>query len=262
MKSYLRFNSLFLLIVVLIGCSSSPLVRYPDFPERKRKFTSTIILSDVIVINALIGDTGSVDLIENQKIAKTCLQLYAGKLNEKGYNVDRTLLSSVGLLVNKNRRYHVVKTAGEQLYEPEELELLTPPLYLHKLFTQDTIRRQLLTVVYSSLLDFEKRKGDENKIIPAAPYLSKSLSGGMLAVVFVGGYNVGATKQYGQYLSPFSLTEEKISVQPISQFSMMFYLIDSSTGEVVWDDKIIMKGGLMHGEKLQRMVEKLCEELP
>jgi len=262
MKSAMHFFYIILLFSIFVGCSSSPLTRYPDFLERKSKFTSTVILSDVIVINASLGDSNIIDLVDNQKIAKITLQLFAGKMNEKGYNIDRVFLSSIGLLLNKDVNYRIIRTPEEQLFEPSELEVASPPLYLHELFSQDTIRRQLLRLVYSSLLNYEKRKGDNNIKIPAATYLSQSLGGGMLGVIFVSGYNVGATKQYGQYLSPFKTTEEKISIQPISQFSMMFYLIDSSNGEVIWDDRVIVKGGLMHSEKLQKMVEKLCDELP
>lgn len=245
-----------------MGCSTSPLTRYPDFLEHKSKFTSTVILSDVIVISASLGDSNIVDLVDNQKIAKTSLQLFAGRMNEKGYNVDRVFLSSIGLLLNKDINYRIIRTPEEQLFESSQLEIASPPLYLHELFSQDTIRRQLLKLVYSSLLNYEKVKGDNNIKIPAATYLSQSLGGGMLGIIFVSGYSVGASKQYGQHMLPFKTTEEKITIQPISQFSMIFYLIDSSNGEVIWDDRIVIKGGLMQNEKLQKMVERLCEKLP
>ena len=249
-------------VAVLAGCSTSPLVRYPDFPGQKKKFSSTIILADVVVLTSLIGDTSCIDMVENTKMAKQCLLLFAGKLNEKGYNADRTLFASSGLLMNKEVPYRIIKNPDQRLYDENLLEVVTPPFYLHDLFSQDTIRRQLLALTYSSIMNYQKEKEEKNKTIPAAAYLGKSLGGGMMAMVFMGGCNVGVVNQFGKYLAPSSLTEEKISVQTISQFSLMFYLVDTATGEVVWDDRIYVKGGLMHGEKLQNMIEKLCDELP
>jgi hypothetical protein len=42
---------------------------------------------------------------------------------------------------------------------------------------------------------------------------------------------------------------------------MMFYLIDGSSGEIVWDDEVNIKGGEMYNSKLQDMVNEICNKL-
>ncbi|MDI6766322.1 MAG: hypothetical protein QME52_05810 [Bacteroidota bacterium] len=238
-----------------IGCSSSPLVRYPNFTERKKNFSSTVILTDFIIINTNIENTGIVNLIENQDYAKKCLQFLAGKMNEKGYNVNRVHLTSMGLLMNKDQSYQVMKSSEEQ-------QLTTAPFYISDIFHEDTIKKQILNKVYSSLIGYEKQKGEANNVIPAAKYLGKIFGNDMIAVVFVGGYNVSATKQYGHYIPPSSSTLDKTSIQQTSQYSMILFLIDASSGEMIWDDRIYKKGGQMYFEKLQNMIESLVNELP
>lgn len=247
---------------IFVGCSSSPLVRYPNFPEKKKNFSSTAILTDFIIIDANTGTRSIVDIIENQNNAKKCLQFLAGKMNEKGFNVDRVNLTSLGLLMNKDQLYQVMKSSEEQPLKNDYVNLTTAPFYVSDIFQDDTIKKQILYKVYSSLINYEKQKGDSSIVIPAAKYLGKIFGNDLLAVVFVGGYNVSLTEQYGKYMTPSSSTFDKTSMQQTSQYSMILYLIDSSSGEVIWDDRIYKRGGQLHFEKLQNMMESLVDELP
>lgn len=262
MNLTIKWILIFWISFTLISCSSSPLVRYPNFPEKKKNFSSAVILTDFIIVDANTGDRGIVDLVENHDYAKKCLQFLAGKMNEKGYNVDRVHLTSMGLLMNKDQTYQVKKSSEDRQLNNEYDDLMTAPFYISNIFQEDTIKKQILNKTYSSLIGYEKQAGESNIVIPAAKYLGKIFGSDLLVVVFVGGYNVSLTRQYGTYLPPLSSTLDKTSIQQTSQFSMMLYLIDSLSGEVIWDDRIYKKGGQMYFEKLQKMMESLVYELP
>ncbi|MBA4311993.1 MAG: hypothetical protein C0417_05125 [Chlorobiaceae bacterium] len=252
-----------LLAAILYGCASSPLSRHSssDLINSKLNNQTTILLADAVIVNGLIGDMDVVNIAENKSWAKLALQMFAGRMNEKGYSVDRLLNTSIGLLLSSNIQYRVNAESDDKKIEPADLQIGKAPFYIHDLFLQDTIRGKLLTTVYSSLME-NKRLGDNAiKNIPAATYLSKSLGGGLIGIIFIGGYIAGATNEYGKYLPPTSQTEDKVAIRMISRYSMMFYLIDGSTGEIVWDDEVNFKGGLMYNSKLQDMVDEICDKL-
>lgn len=257
MKYYLSI----LMVGFICGCSTSPLSRHsPDLiANAKLSNASTVLLADAVIVDGLSGDTDGVNVIENQKLAKRTLQLFAGRLNEKGFAVDRFLNSSAGYLMNPEIPYWVVE-------KPEgggngDAFLGRPPFYTNEFFTADTLRHKLLTAVYGSLMDFKRTEEAPVRNIPASSYLSRSLGGGMIGIIFLGGYSAGASNEYGRYVLPKSQTEEKVSVRKISQYSMMFFLIDGKTGDILWDDEVVMKGGLMHDQKLETMVAEICDKL-
>jgi len=247
---------------VIWGCGTSPLARYPDLPGRKKEIKSTVILSDFVVIEAQTGDTAIVDLPENKRKAQMCLNMLAGELNGKGYQVDRTHLSSVGLLMNAKGQYKVVHNAQDRELEADLLPIGQPPFYISDHYGRDTLVLMLLSSVYNSLINYEKRKGDKNAMVPAAVYLGKEIGGGTMIILLVGGCNVGISRQAGIPLSPHGMRYDKVGVQAVSQATMMLYIIDTATGEVIWDDRQTATGGQVHDEKLIRMLKKITDELP
>lgn len=214
------------------------------------------------MIDALLGDTGKVDLIENVSEGKMCLNAFAGKLNEKGYRVDRTLLSSIGLLMNRNQPYKVVRTAEEQFVESDKLFVDTPPFFIHEIYARDSVLLERLSTVYTTLINTLDHKGESPIVIPEAIEVGKAMGGGTLVIALVGGYNVSITNQIGRETPSSSLTLGKVAVQHVTQLSLMFYMIDASSGQVIWDDRRYIKGGVIHKQKIVSMIESLVAELP
>ncbi len=257
-----KWHTIIVMAILFAGCSTSPLTRYSDFPEKKKRITSTIIISDIVLMEAVTGDTNKVDLVNSEEYAKICLNLFAGKLNEKGYQVDRTLLSSVGLLMDQNKQNRIVRTIEEKKLVTDSLTISSPPYFVHDIFSKDTILYQLLKIVYSSLIGYEKNAGETNKNIPAATYLGKVFSSSTIAVVIGIGYYVPITYSSGDRQTSHKLILDKVVFEPVTSFSMMFYLIDTDSGEIIWDYKTTTKGGTINKEKLSPMVERITDEFP
>ena len=257
-----KWHSIIIIVILFAGCSTSPLARYPDLPKKKKQITSTIILSDFVLMEAVAGDTNKVDVVTSEEYAKICLNLFAGKLNEKDYHVDRTLQSSVGLLMEQNKRNRVVRTNEEQQMVADSLPIASPPYFVNDIFSKDTILYQLLKIVYFSLISYEKNAGEINKNIPAAKYLGKAFSRSTIAVVIGIGYNVPITYTLGDRQTSHKLILDKVVFEPVTSFSMMFYLIDTDSGEIIWDYKTTTKGGTINKEKLSPMVERITDEFP
>jgi hypothetical protein len=213
-------------------------------------------------MEAIAGDTNKVDVVDSEEYAKICSNLFAGKLNEKDYHVDRTLLSSVGLLMDQKKQNRVVRTSEEKQLVTDSLTISSPPYFVHDIFSKDTILYQLLKIVYSSLIGYEKNAGETNKNIPAATYLGKVFSSSTIAVVIGIGYDVPITYSSGDRQTSHKLILDKVVFEPVTSFSMMFYLIDTDSGEIIWDYKTTTKGGTINKEKLSPMVERITNELP
>jgi len=258
----LRLTETALLAILLAGCSTSPLARYPEFPAKKLQSESAVVLSDVIVIDALAGDTAKVDLLENAKMAKLCVNMLAGALNDKGYHVDRTLVTSIGLAMNRDRVFRTARRPEEQQQESELLPIASPPFLVDRLFHDDTLLEQQLYATYRRLLLTERRKGEPTITIPEAAGVGKRMGGGLLFVLLAGGYNIPLTDQMGKETRTRNQAVETVTVQKITQLSATLFVLDGETGEVLWDDRSVRRGGVVHREKLVSMLQDLLLALP
>ncbi len=264
---FLHNPRIYLLAAVVIpllnGCSSSPLARYPDFPARKQRSASAAILSDFVVINGVVG--GNLDMVDvpaNQKRAKMCLNFLAGALNDKGYHVDRTMLTSMGLLMNREQQYAVVRTAEEQEVDEDSLPTEPAPFFVSRNCANDTTIRKTLRPVYAQLIQIEKPKGDPLPVISEARPLGQAVGGGMIFVLLVGGYNAGITQQHAVFHSPEHFPMNKVAAKQESQVSIRLYAIDSETGEVVWDDHTRKTGGIVHDQKIIDALKEMVDRFP
>ncbi len=250
------------IVVLVSGCSISPLSRYPDFPEKKKEITSTFILSDFVLMEAVAGDTVKIDVPETKRYAKACMDYFAGKLNEKELHVDRAVLSSVGLLMDRNKKNPVIRSVEDKQSDVSQLYMEYPPYFEHEVFSRDTILSQLLRIVYSSLLGYEKSKDETSQNIPAAVHLGKAFGSRIMAVVFGIGYDSPVSYRAAVERASPKNKYETISFDPVTQFTIMFYLIDVETGDIIWDDRAFMQGGTINMNKLTGMVDKIVAELP
>lgn len=247
---------------LIAGCSTSPLTRYPDFTERKTSISSSIIIGDCTLLDALPGDTSLIDIPMNKKVAKTAIDYLAGALNEKGYHVDRTLLTSVGLVLDQRQVFRVAKTPEDEQSDPVTLDAQRPPFFVDSLFLRNDVLGKLLHIVISSLVVSAKEGKGPDPVIPGAAGLGKALGGGNLIVVLIGGYNVPVVDQIRRYTPSPSAALNKITFSRSSQCTVRLYILDSSTGELVWDDERHQQGGIVHPQKILDLASGLADRLP
>ena len=248
-------------VAVLAGCGSSRLSHYPEFPEHKKTMTGLTIMTDFILIDGILGDTDKVDLTENKEVAANVLQLCEDSLKIKGYQIQKTVLSSIGLLMSPSAVYRVATTVADHEASVEDLPLGSPPFYIDE-NVNDTTRRRL-SHIYNSLINSPEKAEGTTTIVPEAARLGdiggKSKT---LMVLLAGGVNVPVSKAIGERFANPNPGEGVVAVQRISQFSVMLFILDMNTGEVIWDDRKHVQGGLIFQEKIYSMLGDLLEELP
>ncbi len=264
LKNSVEKNILLLLFIGLLlnGCSSSPLARYPGFLMDKSQSSSGMIMTDVAVIDNLRGQGTQMDVVANGKTAQMCLNVLAGKLNEKGYHINRTLISSMGMGMNANNVYKIVRDESVEDDEVQLLSVASPPFYVNKRIFPDSISQHELQVLFLRLLNSSHKENEPEIQIPEAESVGKQLGGGLIFMLFVRGFNVPVATQNGSEVQPESMSDTKIAIQFTSEVSTALYVFDSETGNIVWDDRVIRKGGVVFPGKIFEMLNKLVDELP
>jgi hypothetical protein len=248
-------------IAWLSGCGNSPSNLYHAFPEKKKHFADMAIVMDYVMIEALMGDTSKIDLIENRRVGGALLTLCADSLSRKEYPVRKTVFSSIGLLMQRDKPFRVVRTPEAEHADAEGLPLGSPPFYVDDLFLPDSIIGPLMNT-YNSLINLPERKEGVTNTIPEAVAVGRQVECSTIMVVLVGGVNVPVSKGIGTATPNTSLTMGIQTLQGMSRLSMMFFIIDAKTGDIIWDDRKFVNGGVVYPDKILRTAGDLLEGLP
>jgi len=213
---------------------------------------------DYLIIDGLFGDTNKVDIVENKSLAARLLADCSDSLSRKGYPVRMTSLSSMGLLMKRDKSYKVAQTADAR---SEDLQIAHPPFFIDTLFLPDTILEHLAHV-YSSLINLPEKRRDVSFVIPEAMPIGKRIDCETIAIVLAGGFNEPVSMGVGKQTANGSVTGGIIGLQSVSQLSMLFFVIDARNGEIIWEDRRFMSGGVLYPDKILGMARELVAELP
>jgi hypothetical protein len=249
------------LVLAMAGCGSSRLSSFPEFPASKARLAKSVILADFLVISASGNDTDVVDLGANKVTADTLLRLVQDTLDARGYNVTNRLLSSVGLLMDSTFTANVSHTSGLDREGEDATMLFHPPFYLYQALRRDPVMTSLLRDLYRKLA---RMQDGDSGYAPAAEIvpLGKLFGGGMVFIFLGGGYDVSAGLELAAARPPGAETNAKIGYHSISQASLYMFVLDSGTGEVLWTDHQVSRGGRLYNDKFIRMAGILLEDLP
>jgi hypothetical protein len=248
-------------LLALAGCGGGPSSYYRALPDKKASIDSMGVIVDFTLIEGLMGDTSKIDLIENRRLGEALLTQCADSLTRGGYPVRRTALTSIGLLMKPAGAYRIVRSTATQHIDSQDLPLGSPPFFVDDEFMHDTLLMQLRTL-YLSLLALSQRGERDSTPIPEAMPIGKELGCGTMAVILVGGFNTPVSKGIGKTTPNESNTMGIVTLQSVSQLSVMLFLIDAVNGKVLWDDKKYLTGGVIFPEKIFGAAGDLLEELP
>lgn len=250
------------IIVSHFGCGNAQLTLYPEFLQKKEASKKSAIISDIAILEATESDTTKVDLVNNKQTAIELLDYVSELLNAKGYNVETRTLSSVGLLMEKRHPVKTISVPEDLQKEEVELPLMSPPLYIYPTFERDTTLLRILATVYLKLINTGKEEGQQNPIIQEAVPLGMLMGGDMLFVVLLGGYRVSAAREFGMVDALESDKHGRVAGHQTSQLSIMLFVLDTSTGAVIWSDRRDKRGGTVYKENIQRTAKHLIDNLP
>jgi hypothetical protein len=219
-------------------------------------------MADVLIIEDVLNDSDKVDVVMNKEMGDSVLETFSTKLHNKGYQIDDMMMTSVGLPSDQRHAYKVITTESDQHIKTEFLPMGVSPFYLHEKFRQDSLLRQSLTSVYKSLVLVSPESEAEHTIIQDAELLGQRSGAKTMFIVLLGGYSAALTNQYNEELSTNNVPGGNVALWHVSQTTVMFYIIDVETGELIWHDNAFVQGGTVNKEKLLRMAETIVDRLP
>ncbi len=256
------YTSAGLVLMFASGCHVSRATVYPDFIRQKSGLGPVTVLSDIMLIQARRGDTSKIDLVENKDVGVAELELCANSLREKGYDVQNTMLTSIGLLMNRSQIYRVVMTGDDVNLGDDALPLGFPPFYINPQMRRDTLVEISLRRMYDAVLNAGQRQDTEKTFITAARVLGRHIGAKTLLILLTGGFNVPITKGVLEPTVGPNQGEKAVAMRPRTQLSMLMYFIDASTGEVIWEDREFKNEGVVHKDRILGMLEDLLEDVP
>ena len=249
-------------IVWSSGCHVSRGTVYPDFIKQKDGLGEITILSDIMVIQAIRGDTTKIDVVENKDIAVSELQLCADHLRGKGYQVRNTVLTSIGLLMNPDKVYKLVRTPDDQLLRDDALATGYAPFYLDPLVGRDSIVQKSIAGIYSAIINIGQKQDTLRTFVTQARILGRYLGVKTVMVLLTGGFNVPITKGIAEETTNPDKGIKAMGVRPRTQISMLLYIINSVSGEIIWEDRVFKNEGIIHKDRVLDMLTELLQDLP
>jgi hypothetical protein len=159
---------------------------------------------------------------------------------------------------------HVYKLAPSVQSEDANLSDLpvgVPPFYLNDVF-KDSFSATELRSAYDALIKSSPEKEGAKILIPGSAAVGKRAEAATLMIVFLGGFNVAASKEFNDESASSASTVGGVGMQHISQVTIAFYIVDAQTGELLWSDQRTSQGGTVHKEKILRLADKIIGELP
>ncbi len=243
------------------GCGSSMLSTYPEFPSHKARLGKSVIITDFLVLKATNSDTAEVDLAANKDAADTLLHFVQNHLDAKGYNVTNRLLSSIGLLMDSTTTARVSHSSEMDREGEDATMFFHPPFYLYQPIRRDPTVQFLLEGLYRKLT-MMKEDDTGHPALAEMPPLGKVFGGGMVFIFLGGGFEVSPGGELSGVRAPGAEANSKIAYHAISQASLHMFVLDSETGNILWTDKQVIKGGMMYPAKFIRMAEHLLLDLP
>ena len=245
----------------LQGCGSSPSTLYPNLPARKLTMTSGALLADCTIVDDMIGDTNKIDVVANKSLGSLVLTYFTDRLIGKGYHIDNNILTSVGMAMNRQRVYKLVRSLQMKDADVEDLPVGLPPFYLNDIFQSDSASASLLST-YDALVHVQSQAEGSTTYVPSAQDVAKHAEAETLLIILLGGFNVSASKQLNEEIASDASTVGRVAVQHISQVTIAFYIVDTRTGELLWFDQRAAQGGTIHKEKILKLADKILDELP
>lgn len=250
-----------LVVLSLAGCGSSRLSSFPEFPTHKARLGKSVIVADFLVMRASGGDTASVDLAANKASADTILRFVQAHLDAKGYGVGNRLLSSVGLLLDSSFTANVFHTSELDLEGVDDALSIHPPFYLYQALRRDPGLTSLIGALYRKLVMLEESDAGYPPMPEMVP-LGKVFGGGMVFLLLGGGFEVAAGSGGDGVTAGRADAQAKIGYQTITQASLHLFVLDSETGDVLWTDHRVSRGGMVYDDKFIRMAGLMLQDLP
>lgn len=255
MKAYFKTSViLFLAIIFVTGCSSSPhlIEKYPDFLQRKDHISSIVLCADVLVVYDGVESGVVIDIPLSLIVGDSILSIFKQELKNKNYPIGEIFPPAVGYsLAGDETYYRVFETIGDYSLSTDSLKMSAAPF---------VIEDEFLTV--EGLLN---KKAGSTVAIPAGESsrnIGRNQEGEYLLYINLEAQNVSAAKRISEGLLTTLITLGAVTSSPEAVASASYWLYDLQTGNIVLSDGRVMRGPDLSGDNVVDLLEEMLEEIP
>jgi hypothetical protein len=206
-------------------------------------------------------DTPRLDILENVHYGTSLLDAMRETLQVRGYEIRHTVLGSIGMNFDRSLSVAVTGDVAHPSRPDTGAAIMHAPFYLYGPFTKDSVIQPLLATIYQKLVGMDIA-AEDTTVVPEMIPLGKALGGGMVFIIFVGGYEVPPSYAGQTTEESTGLVQTKIAVHEVSQSSIRLYVLDAGNGHVIWADNETRAGGALYVDKYLSLLEVVTRDLP
>lgn len=255
--------------------AANPAKLFPDFASQKPKLGSIAMLTDLIVVEDVIGTTEKVYLVDCHHLGEAILGTFADGLGPKGYSFSRKSVVSIGNVLNDKLQYRLLQTWDQHKKDDAQFPVVTPPFYEDSSLSAAGSSRSAWHAVLNGVWAFKKEKGKPAPPLAEIAGLHEAIGTDYALIIVVVGTKVPFGKQLGQGMlsnmthvsGSHSGSSGTVSVNgglDFTQYSgtgIRMAVVDCKTGEVMWADGD-HEGTSLSEDRLEKLSKDVLKRMP
>src|SRR5437867_167989 len=192
------FTAIALTAIAGIACGAKPEKEFPEFKAEKSQIGEIALLTDVVVVEDVLGNTEKVYLEDCKRLADIMLQTFRDGLAPKGYTFRRSTVLSIGDLVNPKSQYRVLQTWVQHKEDDSQFPVTEPPFYEDSTVAAVSGGHEALRAVLNGTWTFKISKKEPPPTLSEISTLHDAIGTDYALLVVVLGTKVPVGKQMGQ----------------------------------------------------------------
>lgn len=244
-RSVCGFAVVALMTLVSNPARSGPSKDFPEFAGHKANLGKMALVTDVVVVEDVIGTTEKVYREDCLSIGHAMMDLLAEDLGAKGYTFANRTVVSVGNLASTKVMYRVLDR-WEQHKQPDgQFPVKAPPFYVDSTLCASDSARAAWHDVLAGVWSFEKKKNKPAPVLTSVTGLRDAIGADYAMVVVVAGTKIPFGKQLGQGMLSGPVAKGSsgnvsysvgLDFTQYSGTGLKLAVLDVKTGDVLWSD--------------------------
>lgn len=238
-------------LLALLGASTpaigaKPEKEYPEFKNEKASLGKVALLTDVVVVEDVIGTTEKVYLEDCMRLSDLMLKTFRDALEPRGYAFGRMSVASVGNVMKPGAQYRVYRTWDQHKEDAEKFPLGAAPFYEDSTLTAISGGHDALNAVLNQAWAIKVKKNEPPPSLPQITALHDALGSDYAILVVAVGTKIPFGKKFGQGMlsgltkgstSSGNMTfSAGVDFTQYSGTGIRTAVVDCKTGRVMWSD--------------------------
>jgi hypothetical protein len=225
---------------------AKPEKEYPEFKNEKAQLGKVALLTDVVVVEDVIGSTEKVYVGDCMRLSELMLKTFREALEPRGYSFGRMAVASVGNVVKPGSQYRVLQTWDQHKENADQFPVAPPPFYEDSSFTAVSGGHDALNAVLNQTWAVKVKKNEPAPSLPQIVALHDAIGSDYAILVVVVGTKIPFGKKFGQgMLSGLTRTSGSsgnvtfsagVDFTQYSGTGIRTAVVDCKTGRVMWSD--------------------------